>query len=108
MNPKQICLQIKHMGLDYTRFPTKRRNIDLILREYLRIRGLKKTKFIRTLNRKRSTFTSQIPNYTIFLATNYVFLRRHQLNKQRFYFPAHFIELFKLVRFIYFLLLIVR
>jgi hypothetical protein len=92
MNPNQICLQIKHMGLDYTRFPTKKRNIDLLLREYLRIRTLKKSTFMQTLNKRHLVFTAQIPSHTIFLATNFVFLRRRQLKqlRSRFLFlPQH-------------------
>jgi hypothetical protein len=78
MNPNHISLQIKQMELDYTRFPPKTRNHVALAREYQRIRLLKKAKFLRTLKMKRSIFMSQIPNYTLFLATNYLFAYRRQ------------------------------
>jgi len=79
MNVKKVNLQIKQMSLDYAQFPSQNRNLDLIVREYSRIRFLKNSIFMFNRYRKGFILTVQIPNYNAFLTTNLIFILRKQI-----------------------------
>lgn len=75
VDPFKNFLQIQQMSLDNTRFPTKNRNRELLLREYTRVRLIKKSNYMLVRPQKNPLLLLvTLPKHHMFLCTNLIFL----------------------------------